>query len=834
MAQLVALLHQDATAGLALFRKHFLPALDRRDFVACEALLEVLAAAPDPTLGQAARHYQAVVLLEQHRYDQAEAILRDLLAEELTPLQRARSLMELGPVLDEQGHWDQAAHDSALQAALPTEPAPVSEAELWYHRALAAYQAAGDPLGQARVYNNLGISLCFQVEQGIHLEHGIPAAQRLADALAYHQKALALAQALDRPEEVAKNRHGLGKVYGLLGRYAEAQAELEAYLAWCRAQELPAAVGYTLTDLASRVHLPQRQWTKAAAALAEAIPLLQAGDDPLNLADAYLVQGQLHEQQGRPEAALAAYASALEQAETIRTRLTAPTAQARYRATIEALYAASVTLHLHRGEAAQAFTAAERARGRVLADLLAGQAARPHTSLPTNLLSRREALRQALDQAYAAEEPPDNVPALEGALAEIDHQIELADPTYAGLTSVASFSAGEVQARLPAKSALLAYAADANDHFWAFVVTPEEVHAVPMARPSVRWLRGHLHDHLDGLRQGSLMPDLRTGYLAPPRLFGELHQALLAPVLPMLASAETVYIIPFGPLHYLPLGALAPFESPYPSLLAEGCRVVYAPSATVLLGYCHTCPPSPHRERLVFAPTAVPPLSFLQGAAQTLAGADGQAVVGPNATRQAFFRQAPQARLLCCLGHALFDRRYPMSSRLQLADGNLYASEILRELRLQADLVILAACETGRGQVLRGDEVLGLTRTLLYAGTPSLLVTLWPVHEVVTRLLVEHMMAHLQRMGDAFDPALALAAAQAWLRTLSYADACQVMTTWVGVSTTDAEQQITALWQMTHPQQTPQPESQPFAHPFFWSPYILVGDRPTLAKPTSA
>src|SRR5687767_2042340 len=102
----------------------------------------------------------------------------------------------------------------------------------------------------------------------MHLDQGIAIAQRLADALAYHQKALALVQTLnqrEQAEETAKNRHGMGKLYALLGRFANAQAELESYLAWCRAEEQPAAVGYTLVDLAARVYLPQGQWVQAAA-----------------------------------------------------------------------------------------------------------------------------------------------------------------------------------------------------------------------------------------------------------------------------------------------------------------------------------------------------------------------------------------------------------------------------------------------------------------------------------------------------------------------------------------------------------------------------------------
>jgi CHAT domain-containing protein len=169
-----------------------------------------------------------------------------------------------------------------------------------------------------------------------------------------------------------------------------------------------------------------------------------------------------------------------------------------------------------------------------------------------------------------------------------------------------------------------------------------------------------------------------------------------------------------------------------------------------------------------------------------------------------------------------------MASRLKLSDGSLHASEILRDLHLQADLVILSACETGRSHVLRGDEILGLSRAMLYAGTPSLLVTLWPVLEIPTRLLIEKFITQLPvaRAADTpFDPALALAAAQRWLRTLSYAEAQALLASWGELSAADIEAHLNSLWNMTHPDQAPQAESRIFAHPFFWSPYILIGDQ---------
>jgi CHAT domain-containing protein len=618
--------------------------------------------------------------------------------------------------------------------------------------------------------------------------------------------------------------------YGLMGQYSSALEAFQKHLALCQKLDDAFDQAISLYDIATLVYQPQGQWAEAAAALDESIKILRSFDDDMNLAEALTRQGNLLAERGQPQRALASYDEAVALAESIRARQQAPAAQAGYRTTVEFVYTAPLSLHLRQDDGAQAFSAAERARSRVLADLLAGQTARPHAQIPADLLEQRAALRQTLDQAYAAEEPPENLHHTEQELADIDRQIELFDPAYAGLETIASLTAEEVRDRLPAHSALLTYARDADDRLWILVVTAAGLRAEPVKNVSARWLREYLADHLDGVRRGSLVPDEATGHLAPPQLFPSLYQALIAPVLDTLDAARTVYIVPFGPLHYLPLGALIPDLNASPTLLAAGRRVVYAPSATILLKYCHARPPSSQEGLLAVAPGDEAPegLHFNLGAAETIARrAGGRSLTGPHATRQAFLDQAGGYQVLCFLGHAFFDQRHPMSSRLKLADGSLHASEILRELRLAADLVILSACETGRAHVLRGDEILGLSRAMLYAGTPSLLVTLWPVHEIPTRLLVERLVEDLPlaETADArFDPALTLASAQRWLRTLPYAEAERLLTNWVELSAAEVEKHLTALWHMTHPGQAPRAESQLFSHPFFWSPYILIGE----------
>ena len=94
-------------------------------------------------------------------------------------------------------------------------------------------------------------------------------------------------------------------------------------------------------------------------------------------------------------------------------------------------------------------------------------------------------------------------------------------------------------------------------------------------------------------------------------------------------------------------------------------------------------------------------------------------------------------RYLHFASHGLLDERFPLNSALALtiparpaegqANGLLQAWEIFEQMRIDADLVTLSACETGLGKELGGEGLIGLTRAFQYAGARSVLASLWSV-----------------------------------------------------------------------------------------------------------
>jgi len=121
-----------------------------------------------------------------------------------------------------------------------------------------------------------------------------------------------------------------------------------------------------------------------------------------------------------------------------------------------------------------------------------------------------------------------------------------------------------------------------------------------------------------------------------------------------------------------------------------------------------------------------------------------------EATETALNRYGGGFRYIHFATHGEFDADRPLNSALLLAgdaesDGRLTVDK-LYSMKLHADLVTLSACETGLGKVVNGDDVVGLTRGFLYAGSRSIVTSLWKVDDLATSHL---MTGFYSRLKDA-------------------------------------------------------------------------------------
>jgi CHAT domain-containing protein len=161
-------------------------------------------------------------------------------------------------------------------------------------------------------------------------------------------------------------------------------------------------------------------------------------------------------------------------------------------------------------------------------------------------------------------------------------------------------------------------------------------------------------------------------------------------------------------------------------------------------------------------------------------------------------------------------------------DGRLTAEKVLRNWRLDCDLVTLSACQTGLGKHELGEGFLGLAQAFLLAGSRSVVVSLWKVDDGATALLMGRFYENL--LGkDGKGPlgkAEALAEARQWLRDLTREEALK---RWAavqdGVVRGKGRPRLPLLPELPRESKPRVGKGErPYAHPYYWAAFVLVGD----------
>jgi CHAT domain-containing protein len=330
-----------------------------------------------------------------------------------------------------------------------------------------------------------------------------------------------------------------------------------------------------------------------------------------------------------------------------------------------------------------------------------------------------------------------------------------------------------LRAKLAPGEIVIAYlTTQANSYAWLVEPGSLRVITLPVGRDALRAQIRQLRAHLSDQSPVAL------------ELLKQLHATLIAPLGPM--NAKAIVFIPHDALHHLPFHALRD-DGGY---LIERAEISYAPSAATLVHLLERRNQSqPQRLFAIGNPDLGNPKLSLPGAEREVKQLqslfpDSQVLIQREATKPSFFKQAPQYSLVHVAAHADFDDLDPLYSRIRLAStddssGVIEAHEIYKLRLAGTTLMTISACESGLSRVTGGDEIWGFSRAFLTAGTPALLVSLWPVADEST----EKLMTGFYRGIHDRSPRAALREAQlALMRTEAY------------------------------------------SHPFFWSPFTLVGD----------
>ncbi len=140
------------------------------------------------------------------------------------------------------------------------------------------------------------------------------------------------------------------------------------------------------------------------------------------------------------------------------------------------------------------------------------------------------------------------------------------------------------------------------------------------------------------------------------------------------------------------------------------------------------------------------PLPAARVEAQTVAAIySTHPFIGSQATKEAILSKiANNPKVIHFATHGYFQSKVPLASGIALANKTILSVDEVMSLDIKADVVVLSACETGRGK-LQGSELVGLARSLIYAGTRSAIVTLWQVNDLATAILMQSLHRHLHK-----------------------------------------------------------------------------------------
>jgi CHAT domain-containing protein len=305
---------------------------------------------------------------------------------------------------------------------------------------------------------------------------------------------------------------------------------------------------------------------------------------------------------------------------------------------------------------------------------------------------------------------------------------------------VQPLTVAEVQRRLPDRTAALFFMTlDDRLLIWAVRKRSISLAERPIGAAALRaridqmlWVLRHR-----GTDEARVRRDLQAMFLE-----------LVEPVRPFLQEADTIAIVPDGPLHALPFAALVdPGSGRY---LVQDFVVTTAPSLSTLVRTTRNsrsrATGSNDRALVIGNPAHkrtpdeawLPQLPFSQQEAETVAAVYPNALLLSRdlATKRALLDNLGRFDIVHYAGHAVVNDQVPALSRLLLAsdgasgdDGTLFVSELAKVRLDDTSLVVLAACSTSSGIVTNGEGIASIARPFLEAGAATVVATLWDVQD---------------------------------------------------------------------------------------------------------
>ena len=609
-----------------------------------------------------------------------------------------------------------------------------------YEKALEYFQHdlkivtnACDDQHEIKCYNNLGAA-CASLSQ-------------YEKALEYFQLSLAKCKKLgDKPGE-ATCYANIASLHIFLSQYKEA---IEYYK-----KALEITIDSKDQQIISQCYMNlgiaysyQSQYEKALECYEKALSIFKEMNDKSGESACYRNLGDLYKKISQYEKAIEYYKNSISLSEEISSNIISENNQISFFETNQNAYRNIILSYIKLGQFQDAFEAVEKSKSKAFLSLLSTtENIKPTTEKikiqdlqhEKKLLARKQQF-QKRHLVHLASNDPHELNSIQVNLNELYSRMETHDPEYVYLRQGNSLSLERIQGILSAKqydnTVIIEYFITA-DLIIIFVISRNSID-IRTSPISLKNFSTYFTDYINNVQKyekyDENLVELENYWSTRP----DLSKILISPindVLNKLPKNSKIIFVPHGLLHLVPLHALFYRNEP----IIQNYPISYLPNASMLQF-------DKNIERHIDFPTC----SIFSSLSTKVSSGQKDPIEKENEdiiklfdNRARFYPEVTKQKVVDNLDgnilhfscHGLFDEKDPLSSCLMLSDGNLTARDIFR-LRISADLVTLSSCETGINTTKFGDELIGLSRAILYSGAKCTLLSLWEIPTESTQKLM--------------------------------------------------------------------------------------------------
>ncbi len=636
-----------------------------------------------------------------------------------------------------------------------------------YQKAIEIYEKMKWARGLGLAYSGLGVAYSL--------------ISKNAEAIATLTYSLQWRERANHKLGQARARFSLTRIYLEQKSYKKAEAELN------QAQKTLTEINKTdeaeFFYFLGRLALETGNYEKAAESLETALIFSQKTGDPLGTANILFEQSRVNLKTKKLDTAQEKIQTALEIIEKLRFSTADIRLRMKFSTTLQFFYQHYILLlmEMHRRDASknydrQAFEISEKARARGLIDRLERRRIIQTNKITPALLEREQLLRDKLTAALAlgnqgdSKEKNAEIQEISAEYLEIESEINRTGEAV----NLSTSSITEIRQNLDDETVLLEYAL-LEDESFLWVVSKNEFKSFRL--PSAEKIEKAAQEVYACISKPNLFCRAKIA---------ELTKILLLPAAPDIKNRKII-VIKQGFLHYIPFAVLfSPNSTPKTQqnksadavfseqFLIETNEIITLPSASLLSFLRRETKQKNPKTLAVFADPVyseedmrIEKIKPRNNSVSENSGAKlprlyashfeseriAALINAPNFLKKNGFQASRQAvfdadlqdfRIIHFAVHALIDDKQPELSSIALSfydregrkiNGFLRSNEIL-QLDLNADLVVLSACQSGLGKQMKGEGMISLTHSFFSAGAKSLIASLWDVDDKVTAELM--------------------------------------------------------------------------------------------------